>query len=262
MIELRNLTKSYRLSDREKRYVFRDLSFTFPEGANIGLVGRNGAGKSTLMRLIGGIDVPDAGQVVTNKTISWPIALSGGLQGNLTGRDSTKFLCRVFGADGPDMRERIRFVQSFAELGDYFDQPIKSYSSGMRARLKFGMSMAFDFDYYLIDEVMAVGDARFKSKCRALLKVRLTRSNLVIVSHAMEEIARLCDIAVLVQDGQAVLYENVREGIKAYQDTADIPPRREFRTNGPRKKILPGRKQGPAGTAGRQAETDSDNKTT
>lgn len=223
MIELRNISKFYRLSSGERHYIFRNICFTFPEGVNVGLIGPNGAGKSTLLRLIGGIDMPDEGKVITDKRISWPVALSGGLQGALTGRDSIKFLCRVLGDEESEMHERVRFVQGFSELGDYFDQPIRAYSAGMRARLRFAMSMAFDFDYYLIDEIMAVGDARFKKKCRDFLRVRLTRANAIIVSHSMDEIANLCDMAVLLQDGQAHLYENVQDGIGAYMATASYP---------------------------------------
>lgn len=225
MIELRDLTKSYILKDGERRYIFRNLNFSFPEGTNIGLIGRNGAGKSTLLRLIGGIDVPDSGQVVCDQRISWPIGLSGGFQGLLTGRDSVKFVCRIYGAEDEAMREKIRFVQEFAELGEYFEQPINSYSSGMRSRLGFGMSLAFDFDYYLIDEVMAVGDARFKMKSRALLQERLGQSHIIIVSHNMEDISKLCNVVVLVQDGLAVLYEDVREGVRAYQESNGKLPR-------------------------------------
>jgi capsular polysaccharide transport system ATP-binding protein len=114
---------------------------------------------------------------------------------------------------------------AYTEIGEYFDQPIHSYSSGMRTRLGFGMSMAFDFDYYLIDEVMAVGDARFKAKSRELLRARLERAHVIIVSHSMDDIKRLCNVVVMVQDGQAMLYENVREGIRAYQATGDSMPR-------------------------------------
>jgi capsular polysaccharide transport system ATP-binding protein len=223
MIELQNLTKSYRLSNGERRYIFRDLNFSFPEGANIGLIGRNGAGKSTLLRLIGGIDTPDRGDIVTDKRISWPVGLSGGLQGSLTGRDGVKFVCRIYGMTRDEMLEKVRFVQDFAEIGDYFDQPVKSYSAGMRARLNFGLSWAFDFDYYLMDEVGAVGDARFKQKSRQLMEERIGQSNVILVSHGMPEIARLCNVVVLVNDGQAILYEDVDEGIRAYQETAGAP---------------------------------------
>jgi len=243
MIELQNLTKSYRLSNGERRYIFRNLNFSFPEGANIGLIGRNGAGKSTLLRLIGGIDTPDRGQVFTDKRISWPIGLSGGLQGSLTGRDGVKFVCRIYGTTHDEMLEKIRFVQDFAEIGEYFDQPVKSYSAGMRARLNFGLSWAFDFDYYLMDEVGAVGDARFKQKSRLLMEQRIGQSNVILVSHAMPEIARLCNVVVLVNDGQAILYKDVDEGIRAYQGTAGVPqPKRAQPDTGSGKKpsVVPG----------------------
>lgn len=223
MIELRNLTKSFVLTNGGRHYVFRDLNFTFPEGANIGLIGRNGSGKSTLLRLIGGIDTPDHGEVVSDKRISWPVGLVGGLQGSLTGRDGVKFVCRLYGVSSEEMRGKIEFVRDFAQIGEYFDQPVKSYSSGMRSRLNFGMSMAFDFDYYLIDEVMAVGDANFKMKSQKALTDRLMKSNVILVSHAMSEITRLCNVVVLVQDGEALLYEDVKEGIQAYQEMTRNP---------------------------------------
>lgn len=215
MFELRNVTKSY-LTPNGRRYVFRNLSMAIPPGKNIGLIGRNGAGKSTLMRLLGGADVPDSGTIVTDRSISWPVGLTGGFQGSMTGRDNVKFVCRIYGAIGDAMREKIRYVQEFAEIGDWIDEPIKTYSSGMRSRLAFGLSMAFDFDYYLIDEVMSVGDAQFKRKCAEVFKERLRKSNVVLVSHSMPEIEKLCDIVLLVRDGGIQIYDDVSEGIKAY----------------------------------------------
>ncbi|MEN4828776.1 MULTISPECIES: ABC transporter ATP-binding protein [unclassified Pseudomonas] len=215
MFELRNVTKSY-LTPNGRRYVFRNLSLAIPPGKNIGLIGRNGAGKSTLMRLLGGADVPDSGTIVTDRSISWPVGLTGGFQGSMTGRDNIKFVCRVYGATGDAMREKIRYVQEFAEIGDWIDEPIKTYSSGMRSRVAFGLSMAFDFDYYLIDEVMSVGDAQFKRKCADVFKEKLQKANVVLVSHSMPEIEKLCDIVLLVRDGGIQVYEDVAEGIKAY----------------------------------------------
>jgi capsular polysaccharide transport system ATP-binding protein len=219
MIELHNISKSYRLANGERRYIFRDLDFSFPDGANIGLIGRNGAGKSTLLRIIGGIDTPDRGRVVTDKRISWPVGLSG-MQGSLTARDIVKFVCRVYGTTHEEMLEKVRYVEAFAEIGEYFDQPIKTYSSGMRAKVNFGTSLAFDFDYYLMDEVGAVGDAAFKEKSRRVLQERIARSRVIMVSHSMSAIARECDVVVLLEDGEAVLYEDVQEGIKAYEAVA------------------------------------------
>lgn len=215
MFELRNVTKSY-LTPSGRRYVFRNLSLAIPPGKNIGLIGRNGAGKSTLMRLLGGADVPDSGTIVTDRSISWPVGLTGGFQGSMTGRDNIKFVCRIYGAIGDAMREKIRYVQDFAEIGDWIDEPIKTYSSGMRSRVAFGLSMAFDFDYYLIDEVMSVGDAQFKRKCTEVFKDKLQKSNVVLVSHSMPEIEKLCDVVLLVRSGGIQVYDDVTEGIRAY----------------------------------------------
>ena len=215
MFELRNVTKSY-LTPKGRRYVFRNLSLSIPPGKNIGLIGRNGAGKSTLMRLLGAADIPDSGSVVTDKSISWPVGLTGGFQGSMTGRENIKFVCRVYGAVGDDMREKIRYVQEFAEIGDWIDEPIKTYSSGMRSRVAFGLSMAFDFDYYLIDEVMSVGDAQFKRKCVDVFQEKLQQSKVVLVTHNMNEVKKICDIVLLVRNGEIQVYEDVAEGIKAY----------------------------------------------
>ncbi|GLO57641.1 ABC transporter ATP-binding protein [Pseudomonas putida] len=215
MFELRNVTKSY-LTPNGRRYVFRNLSLAIPPGKNIGLIGRNGAGKSTLMRLLGGADVPDSGTIITDRSISWPVGLTGGFQGSMTGRDNIKFVCRIYGATGDAMREKIRYVQEFAEIGDWIDEPIKTYSSGMRSRVAFGLSMAFDFDYYLIDEVMSVGDAQFKRKCNEVFQDKLQKSNVVLVTHTMSEVEKLCDVVLLVRNGEIEIYDDVSEGIKAY----------------------------------------------
>lgn len=217
MFEVRNVTKSY-LTPNGRKYVFRNLNLAVPPGKNIGLIGRNGAGKSTLMRLLAGSDTPDSGTVVTDRSVSWPVGVSGGFQGSMTGRDNIKFVCRVYGQLGDAMREKIRYVEEFAEIGDWINEPVRSYSSGMRSRLAFGLSMAFDFDYYLIDEVMSVGDAHFKAKCKEVFKEKLKNSNIILTSHSMGDIARLCDIVLLVQHGGTVkIYEDVEEGIAAYR---------------------------------------------
>ena len=220
MIRLDSITKSY-MTLRGRKVVFRDLSLDFPEGVNVGLIGRNGAGKSTMMRLLSSVDLPDAGKIITRGRISWPVGLRSGLEAKLTGRDNVKFVCRIQGIRGAGMREKIRFVQEFAELGEYFDRPVSGYSSGMRARLAFGTSMAFKFDYYLIDEVMAVGDARFKRKSRALFQERLKNSNLILVSHNMKLIRTMCDSVVLLEKGRATYYQDVASGIAAYRKTGE-----------------------------------------
>jgi capsular polysaccharide transport system ATP-binding protein len=217
VIELVNLTKWFP-TPSGRHYVFRNLNFSFPDGVSIGLMGRNGAGKSTLMRLIGGLDTPDEGEVRSNNSISWPVGLSSGLQGSLTARDNVRFVCRLYGATGEAMQEKIRFVQEFAEIGKFFDMPLKTYSSGMRGRISFGLSMAFSFDYYLIDEGMATGDPIFRKKAQAVFKERTQDANLILVSHNVRDIQDLCDMVVVLEGGEATLYEDVEEGLKVYQN--------------------------------------------
>jgi capsular polysaccharide transport system ATP-binding protein len=181
------------------------------------LIGRNGAGKSTLLRLLGGIDQPDHGSVVTDRRISWPVGLAGGFQHALTARENVQFVCRVHGAYGDDLRKKVSFVQDFAEIGDYFDLPVRSFSTGMRSRVAFGLSMAFDFDYYLIDEVMAVGDAQFKAKSKEVMMARLRQANLILTSHNMGDIRQYCNVVLHVDQGRVTIYDDIEAGIKAYQ---------------------------------------------
>ncbi|MBC0557713.1 ABC transporter ATP-binding protein [Escherichia coli] len=204
MIKIDNLTKSYR-TPTGRHYVFKDLNLEIPSGKSVAFIGRNGAGKSTLLRMIGGIDRPDSGKIITNKTISWPVGLAGGFQGSLTGRENVKFVARLY-AKQEELKEKIEFVEEFAELGKYFDMPIKTYSSGMRSRLGFGLSMAFKFDYYIVDEVTAVGDARFKEKCAQLFKERHKESSFLMVSHSLNSLKEFCDVAIYISDRKYVSY--------------------------------------------------------
>ena len=212
MIKIENLTKSYR-TPTGRHYVFKDLNIEIPSGKSVAFIGRNGAGKSTLLRMIGGIDRPDSGKIITNKTISWPVGLAGGFQGSLTGRENVKFVARLY-AKQEELKEKIEFVEEFAELGKYFDMPIKTYSSGMRSRLGFGLSMAFKFDYYIVDEVTAVGDARFKEKCAQLFKERHKESSFLMVSHSLNSLKEFCDVAIVFKNSYIIgYYENVQSGI-------------------------------------------------
>ncbi|MED9636282.1 MULTISPECIES: ABC transporter ATP-binding protein [Escherichia] len=216
MIKIENLTKSYR-TPTGRHYVFKDLNLEIPSGKSVAFIGRNGAGKSTLLRMIGGIDRPDSGKIITNKTISWPVGLAGGFQGSLTGRENVKFVARLY-AKQEELKEKIEFVEEFAELGKYFDMPIKTYSSGMRSRLGFGLSMAFKFDYYIVDEVTAVGDARFKEKCAQLFKERHKESSFLMVSHSLNSLKEFCDVAIVFKDDNAVgFYDDVQEGVEKYR---------------------------------------------
>lgn len=216
MIKIENLTKSYR-TPTGRQYVFKDLNIEIPSGKSVAFIGRNGAGKSTLLRMIGGIDRPDSGKIITNKTISWPVGLAGGFQGSLTGRENVKFVARLY-AKQEELKEKIEFVEEFAELGKYFDMPIKTYSSGMRSRLGFGLSMAFKFDYYIVDEVTAVGDARFKEKCAQLFKERHKESSFLMVSHSLNSLKEFCDVAIVFKNSYIIgYYENVQSGIDEYK---------------------------------------------
>lgn len=218
MIKLENLTKSY-VTPKGRHYVFKNLNALLPENKSVALLGKNGSGKSTLLRIIGGIDYPDSGKVITNKTISWPVALAGGFQGSLTGRQNVRFVSRLYVPENL-VSEKIAFVEDFAELGKYFDMPLKSYSSGMRSRLGFGLSMAFDFDYYLLDEVSAVGDANFRAKSQKLLNDLKANSNIIMVSHDLNDLTRNCDVAFVVMNGEAQYYENVEHAIEVYKQYA------------------------------------------
>ncbi len=216
MIAIENLTKSYK-TQNGRHYVLKDVNLLFPEGKSIAFIGHNGTGKSTLLRIIGGIDRPDKGRIVTDKTISWPVGLSGGFQGSLTGRENVKFVARLYSKNN-ELRDKIDFVKDFSELGKYFDMPIKTYSSGMRSRLGFGLSMAFDFDYYLVDEITAVGDARFKKKCIDLFNQKRDKSNLLMVSHNLNSLADYCDHAILFDKQQNVhLFSEIEEAIYQYK---------------------------------------------
>lgn len=216
MIELRNLTKSY-VTPKGRHYVFKDLNVTLPENKSVAILGKNGAGKSTLLRIIGGIDFADSGKVVTNKTISWPVALSGGFQGSMTARQNVRFVARLYLSHEEEVDQVIAFVESFADIGKYFDMPIKSYSSGMRSRIGFGLSMAFNFDYYLLDEAGAVGDANFRKKSQALLDDLKQKSNIIMVSHDLNDLTRNCDVAFLMRDSQAEFFEDIAEAIEVYK---------------------------------------------
>ncbi len=228
MIRIENLTKSYR-TPKGRHYVFKDLNIELPSGKSVALIGRNGAGKSTLLRMIGGIDRPDSGKIVTDSSISWPVGLAGGFQGSLTGRENVKFVARLY-AKKEELKEKIAFVQEFAELGKYFDMPIKTYSSGMRSRLGFGLSMAFKFDYYLVDEVTAVGDARFKQKCAELFNERHLESSFLMVSHSLNSLKKYCETALLFRnDNQISFHENVDEAISLYTESENKKLKREFR---------------------------------
>jgi capsular polysaccharide transport system ATP-binding protein len=215
MIELKNVTKYFR-TPHGKKYLLKNVSFKIPEGVNVGIFGRNGAGKSTLMKMLGRIEFPNEGQILSDKSFSWPMGLSGGFQGNMTGRANVKFVCRIYGKDSDAINKAIEFVKDFSELGDYFDMPIKTYSSGMKSRLSFGLSLAFDFDYLLIDETLSVGDKRFKKKSKEALMKKIESCNVLLVSHSMGTLKEICDVGIVVDSAKLHYFDNINDAIKMY----------------------------------------------
>lgn len=220
MIHLKDLTKSY-VTPKGRHYVFKNLNAFLPENKSVALLGKNGAGKSTLLRIIGGIDYADSGQVITNKSISWPVALSGGFQGSLTARQNCRFVARLYLRTKEEIEYVVDFVEDFAEIGKYFDMPMNSFSSGMRSRVGFGLSMAFNFDYYLLDEAGAVGDASFRKKSQKLLDELKERSNIIMVSHDLKDLTKNCDVAFLVRDGQAEYFDDIQHAVEVYKKYAN-----------------------------------------
>jgi capsular polysaccharide transport system ATP-binding protein len=214
MIDIRNVSKAYRVSHGWNQ-VLDNISICFPGDRNIGILGLNGAGKSTLLRLIGNVEPPDKGEIYRDVRVSWPIGFSGGILPEMTGREGTRFTARIYGAD---IHKTESYVQEFSELGQYFDMQVKTYSSGMRSRLGFSISMAMEFECYLVDEITAVGDARFKAKYQEEFNKRKARSRLIMVSHQPNTIKEFCDMAAVLCDGKITLYDTVQEGMQAYDE--------------------------------------------
>jgi len=215
MIKIDKLFKRYH-SNGVSPWILNGINMTIPTNTSVGIVGRNGAGKSTLLRLIGGMDQPDRGTITSDSRISWPIGLSGGLQGSMTGRQNVKFVARMHGSK--DVNEVARLVEEFAEIGDAFDRPVRSYSSGMRSRLNFGLSLAFDFDVYLSDEATSVGDRLFKEKATKAFRDKVGQASIIMVSHSNDILLDLCQSGIWLSKGEATWFDDIRDAIKAYND--------------------------------------------
>lgn len=213
MIELRNLTKVFVVRGQRK-VVCDNINLHVPSKVSVALLGRNGAGKSTLLKILAGNMEPSSGEVLSDGTISWPVGFAGSFHPDLTGAQNVKFVARVYGVD---TGATLRFVEDFAELGPHFRLPFRTYSSGMRARLAFGLSMAVPFDTYLVDEVTATGDAAFRRKSSALFRARMRDAGAFVVSHAMGQIRELCDVGLVLENGQASYYEDVEAAIAHHE---------------------------------------------
>lgn len=213
MIRFEHLSKNFWIHGH-RLAVIDDLTLTLPSGRSLALLGRNGAGKSTLLQMIAGTVRPDSGQIVSDGTISWPVGFGGSFHRDLTGAQNVRFIARIYGVDTDGL---VDFVEDFAELGDSFHMPVRSYSSGMRSRLTFGASMGIRFDTYLVDEVTAVGDARFRRKSRAVFIDRMRHSSAIMVSHSMNQLREFCNAGVVLENGHMKYFDDLEEAIEVHE---------------------------------------------
>lgn len=218
MIIVENVHKRYQTDHGPGKWVLQGVSFTIPRNLSVGLIGANGAGKSTLLSIVGGVDQPNKGRVDRQCRVSWPMGFGGGLQGSLTGRENAKFVCRIHGHE-TDMSDRLAFIQDFAEIGDAFDEPVKTYSSGMKSRLQFGLSLAFDFDVYISDEVTSTGDAAFQKKAADSFKKLTDHASLIMVSHSESTLKQFCKAGIWIHNGKAHWFDQIDDALKAYKDS-------------------------------------------
>ena len=216
MITAKNITKYYKIHGK-RHLIFENLSLQLSPGDRLGLMGPNGAGKSTLLRLLCGVEHPNQGEIIRSSTISWPVGLANGFIATLTGRENIKFICRLFSCHSNAQRQKIDFVDDFAELGGYFDMPVNTYSSGMTSRLAFGMSMAFDFDFYVVDEGFSVGDSSFRKKSLDVFKAKTNNRGMIIVSHDIATIKEYCNQGVYLNNGQLTHSYDIDEIVALYQ---------------------------------------------
>lgn len=213
MIHLFDIAKSYTTSEGVHA-VIKPTRLSLPSHRRVGVLGQNGAGKSTLLNLIAGVENPDQGYIQVDCRISWPLGFAGAFHGDLTGVENAAFVARIYGAD---VDYTIDFVKDFSEIGEYFHEPVRTYSSGMRGRLAFGLSMAIDFECYLIDEITAVGDQSFQAKCRQAFEERTEKSGILLVSHSETTIKSYCDLAIVIADGHLLPFDDIDEAVEFYK---------------------------------------------
>ena len=214
MIVLENLTKTYVLEGKRKT-VADNINAIFPTGLSVALMGRNGAGKSSMLRMIAGTMLPTSGRILSSGTISWPVGFAGSFHPELTGEQNCRFIARIYGLDTREVQD---FVRDFAELGQHFFLPIRTYSSGMRSRLAFGVSMAVPFDTYLVDEVTAVGDAAFKAKSNRVFSARMEKAGAIVVSHSPKTLRDLCEAGAVLEDGRLTYYHDIEDALRHHDD--------------------------------------------
>lgn len=221
MIKLDRLTKSFRTRGGAFKIVADDITAVFPTGASVALLGRNGAGKSTLLRLLAGTIRPSRGRVLSTGSISYPVGFAGSFHPDLTGMQNTRFVARLYGVDTDEL---VSFVKDFAELGQHFHMPFRSYSSGMRSRLSFGVSMGIPFDTYLVDEVTSVGDGAFRQKSVAVFDERCSKAGAIVVTHSDHMVRRICNMGAVLEDGRLHMYDDVEEALAHHNYNLETPP--------------------------------------
>jgi len=213
MIEFKEVSKAYTIKNN-KNIILDKVNFKFPKNKNIGVLGKNGAGKSTLLRLIAGSEFPDTGKIIRKGRYSWPLGFAGSFHPQLSGIENLRFACRIYDADINYVTE---YVKDFSELGKHIEKPFKTYSSGMRSRLAFALSMAIDFEVYLVDEIMGVGDQKFKQKCKEAFKAKREKSSVIMVSHSMPTIRDYSDVAILLTGESLEIHQDVDHAIELYK---------------------------------------------
>lgn len=214
MIIIDNVHKRYTTRNGVSDWVLRGINLIIPTGRSVGMVGQNGAGKSTLLRIIGGADYPTRGRVERRCRVSWPMG-NGGLEGSLSGRQNAKFICRIHGFQN-ELPERIARIEEFAELGKAFDDPVQTYSSGMRSRLQFALSLAFDFDVFISDEVTSAGDAKFRQKAKTAFQNLAHTASIIMVAHDDGTLKAFCESGILLRDGKATWFDKLDDALYAY----------------------------------------------
>lgn len=218
MILVEDVHKRYQTNHGPGKWVLQGVTLTIPPKVSVGLIGRNGAGKSTLLRLIGGIDQPSKGRIERHCSVSWPMGRSTGLPGALSGRQNAKFVCRIHGHED-DIADRLAFIQDFAEIGEAFDEPINTYSSGMRSRLQFALSLAFNFDVYIADETISAGDVAFRRKAKMAFRKLADQASLIMVSHGEGALRQFCTAGIWLDGGKAHWFDDLEDALKAYEES-------------------------------------------
>lgn len=214
MIKFTNVTKVFQTPGGQRKTIVENATITFPSNKSIGLLGRNGAGKSTLLQMIGGRIKQDEGTIERTGTVSWTVGFSGSFNREMTGAQNTRFIARVYGVDTDELLD---YVRDFSELGPYFYSPVRSYSSGMRSRLAFGVSIGIPFDTYLVDEVTSVGDAGFKLKSRLAFMDRMESAGAIVVTHSTAQLRKLCQAGAVLENGQLTYFDDIEDAIRQHQ---------------------------------------------